>query len=85
MFLIACPHCGPRAQAEFAYERSLDSIVDLDAPADVAMAALYTRANPRGLSRELWRHGFGCRAWLVVERDTGTHVIKGVTAWGAEP
>ena len=25
--------------------------------------------------REYWHHGGGCRAWLVVDRDTLTHEI----------
>jgi sarcosine oxidase subunit delta len=27
---------------------------------------------------ELWYHGFGCRSWLRVKRDTRTHEILGV-------
>ncbi len=83
MLLINCPHCGPRAQAEFAYERSMDSIVTLDMPAETAMQALYSRENPRGWSQELWRHSFGCRQWLVIRRHTVTHEIAGVQPYGA--
>ena len=75
MLLIHCPHCGPRAQAEFAYERTLDSVVTLDMPADEAIARLYARANPRGPDDELWRHSYGCRQWLVMRRDRRTHEI----------
>ena len=81
MFLIPCPHCGPRAQAEFLYERTLDSLVSLDASPEAAMRALFTRDNPRGPSDELWRHSYGCRAWLVVRRDRVTHQIASVKAW----
>ena len=81
MLLIACPHCGERAQIEFSYERTLDSIVPLDmAPAD-AMRTLYERANPRGWDDELWHHGFGCRQWLVLRRHRVTHAIESVRAW----
>ena len=81
MMLIACPHCGPRAHVEFTYERALEAVLPLDAaPADAARI-LYERANPRGQSEELWRHSYGCRAWLRVSRDTATHVISGVIAW----
>ena len=82
MFLIHCPLCGPRAQAEFAYERSLDSIAAVDAPADVAIEHLYTRDNPYGPSAELWRHAHGCRAWLTLRRDTATHQIYAVALYG---
>lgn len=83
MMQIDCPHCGQRAQAEFVYERTLDSIVTLDmAPAE-AVARLYRRANPRGVDAELWRHSYGCRQWIVMERHRVTHEILAVKAWGA--
>jgi sarcosine oxidase subunit delta len=39
---------------------------------------VYFRDNPAGPYRELWYHGYGCRSWLVVERDTRTHAIAWV-------
>ena len=81
MLLIDCPHCGPRAQSEFAYDRTLDAIVQLAMVPSDAMTTLYTRANPRGWSDELWHHRFGCRTWLVVRRQTVTHAIESVRAW----
>lgn len=81
MMLIDCPCCGPRAQIEFAYERTLDSIVTLDMPADEAVIRLYARANPRGLDDELWQHRLGCRQWLVLRRDRRTHDIISVAAY----
>jgi len=81
MLLIDCPHCGPRTQNEFAYDRTLDAIVQLAMVPSDAMTTLYTRANPRGWSDELWHHRFGCRTWLVVRRQTVTHAIESVRAW----
>ncbi len=81
MLLIACPHCGPRAQVEFAYDRTLDAIVPLAATPDEAVTALYTRTNPRGWSDELWYHLHGCRRWLVVRRHTGTHAVQSVAEY----
>jgi sarcosine oxidase subunit delta len=81
MLLIACPHCGPRAQSEFAYDRTLYAVVPLAATPDDAVKALYSRANPRGWSDELWHHRFGCRQWLVVRRHTVTHAIEAVRQW----
>ena len=49
MLLIPCPHCGDRAQSEFDYVRTLDSIVTLEMPSDEAMNTLFERANPRGV------------------------------------
>lgn len=84
MLLIDCPHCGARAQAEFAYERTLDSIVTLDMPAADAVARLYARANPRGEDRELWHHRHGCRQWLVLHRHRRTHAIAAVLPYTPE-
>lgn len=78
MMQIDCPHCGPRAQIEFTYERTLDSIVTLDMPVEEAVSRLYARTNPRGLDDELWRHSFGCRQWIVLCRHRVTHEIVSV-------
>lgn len=84
MMLIPCPHCGPRAQAEFVYERTLDFVVARDAGADDAMDSLFTRTNPRGVDEELWRHTYGCRAWMIVRRHRVTHEIELVQPVGPE-
>jgi heterotetrameric sarcosine oxidase delta subunit len=84
MLLINCPHCGPRAQVEFAYERTVDSVVRPDVPADQAIETLFTRTNPRGDDEEIWRHSFGCRAWLVLTRHRATHAITAIRAVGPE-
>ena len=84
MLLIDCPHCGPRAQIEFAYERTVDSVVQPDTPADEAMERLFARANPRGFDEEIWRHSFGCRAWMVMTRHRATHEITAIRAAGPE-
>jgi sarcosine oxidase subunit delta len=41
---------------------------------------VYLRDNKAGAHRELFYHVGGCRAWLVVTRDTRTHVIAQVVA-----
>ena len=84
MMQIACPHCGPRAQAEFVYERTVDSVVTLDASPEDAMKALFTRNNPRGIDDEIWRHTIGCRAWMVITRHRVTNEISAVRAVGPE-
>ena len=84
MMRIPCPHCGPRAQSEFIYERTLDSVVPLNAPSEEAMAKLFTRNNPRGLDDEIWRHTYGCRAWMVLKRHRVTNEISGCRAIGPE-
>ena len=84
MMQFECPHCGPCAQSEFVFERSVDSVVALDAPPEDAMAALFTRTNPRGLDDEIWRHTYGCRAWMVITRHRVTHAISAIRAVGPE-
>lgn len=84
MLLIICPHCGPRAQIEFTYERTVDSVVQPAAHAGEAMERLFTRANPRGEDDEIWRHTFGCRAWIVMSRHRATHEIAAIRAVGPE-
>ena len=80
MMQIDCPHCGPRAQAEFTYERTVDSVVPLDAAPEDTMNTLFTRANPRGVDQEIWRHSFGCRAWMVITRHRVTNEISAIRA-----
>jgi heterotetrameric sarcosine oxidase delta subunit len=84
MMQIICPHCGPRAQSEFVYERTVDSVVTLDATSDDAMATLFTRNNPRGRDDEIWRHTYGCRAWIVMTRHRVTNEITSIRAVGPE-
>ena len=84
MMLFECPHCGPRAQDEFIYERTVDSVVTLDAAPEAAMTALFTRSNLRGVDQEIWRHTFGCRAWLILTRNRVTHEIGTICAVGPE-
>ena len=77
MLRIACPHCGTRDHVEFSYGG--DATVKrptADAPIGRGLARLvYLRDNPRGVHDELWQHTQGCRAWIVVHRDTLTHEI----------
>ncbi len=84
MMLIPCPHCGKRAQAEFVYERALESVIVPGVDDADAMAKLYARTNPRGPDEELWRHTYGCRAWLVLTRHRVTHAITAVRPIGPE-
>ncbi len=84
MMQFDCPHCGPRAQAEFTYERTVDSVVPLDSAPDDAMRTLFTRTNPRGVDEEIWRHSFGCRAWMVLTRHRVTNEIGAVRPVGPE-
>jgi sarcosine oxidase subunit delta len=78
---IPCVYCGERGHEEFSY------LGDATIQRPTAAATPnewhdygYLRENPSGSHRELWQHVAGCRAWLVVTRDTRTHAIISVEA-----
>lgn len=76
---IPCPYCGERGSEEFAYRGSADAVRpergDGVEDAQAWTGYVYLRDNPMGPHRELWHHASGCRAWLVVTRDTRTHEV----------
>jgi sarcosine oxidase delta subunit len=61
-FLLACPHCGPREVHEFRYGGQVP-------PSDGA------GSNQPGPQQERWYHRFGCRRWLIAERDVRTNQV----------
>ncbi len=72
---IPCPYCGERDAQEFVYRGDARSArPDSD---DDFHDYIYLRENPAGRLSELWYHSYGCRTWLVVDRDTRTHEIFG--------
>ena len=78
--IIPCPHCGPRPVEEFIFLG--DATVARPASNDPASMDqwfdyVYLRANPKGRFSEYAQHSGGCRAWLVVDRDTQTHEVFG--------
>ena len=84
MMLILCPYCGPRALPEFSFDRPVEAITRSDADTATLVKTLFERDNPRGPSRELWRHTYGCRSWLTLTRDTATHEISDIRPLGGE-
>ena len=79
---ITCPFCGERDLGEFTYlgdaapQRPLGaSGVPGPELEEAFYDYVYLRDNPAGPHRELWQHVSGCRAWLVVTRDTRTHEV----------
>ena len=76
MLLIPCPHCGERAQVEFAYGGDAARRRPPDgAPDEAWYEYVYLRGNPRGPHREWWLHHGGCGRWIRVTRDTATHAV----------
>ena len=85
MFLIDCPHCGERDEAEFVCggEAHIVRPPDPDAVSDEQWAEyLFMRTNPKGLHFERWAHEHGCRRWFNACRSTVTHQIVAVYAMG---
>ncbi|MFF0946732.1 sarcosine oxidase subunit delta [Rhizobium leguminosarum] len=77
--LISCPHCGARPKEEFSIRGDAGLARPApDADAEAWFDYVYLRDNPRGRHSEYWHHSSGCRRWLIVERDTVTHVVHGV-------
>ena len=70
--LITCPNCGPRDVTEFRYGGQV-------LPA-IAQDGTPTGSNLPGPQRERWFHRFGCRRWLVAERNVETNQVFS-TGW----
>lgn len=74
---LNCPHCGLRDVVEFTYAGDANRArPNLDNP-DVAQWNQYVfdRVNTRGEHQEFWHHNHGCRAHLIVVRNTVSHEI----------
>ena len=76
--LINCPHCGIRPVEEFTFlgDEKPQRPTSID-PATMAQWVdyVYLRDNPRGNIAEHAHHSGGCRAWLVVSRNTINHEV----------
>ena len=79
--LITCPYCGPRDVAEFTYQGDANRTRPEPGSSDAAAwnAYVYDRENTAGRHRDFWQHSGGCRAHLLVVRDTLTHAILDAT------
>ncbi len=84
MQLFPCPFCGLRDETEFHYGGEVGNIRPdgADAPAAAWADYLYTRANPKGATREIWLHTT-CGEFFAMARDTVTHVVAGSSPLGA--
>jgi methylglutamate dehydrogenase subunit B len=71
-FLLTCPNCGPRDVQEFRYGGQIP-------PAGTPPRGP-SGSNLPGAQRERWYHRFGCRCWLVAERDVRTNEVL-YTSW----
>lgn len=78
MLLIVCPHCGPRNDAEFAYQGEVVARPPVDTDPETWRRYLYTKQNVSDWQTERWFHTAGCRRFLEVERHTTTNEIRRV-------
>jgi len=78
---IPCPLCGDRDIREFTYKGHETYLCRPAAGSAPKLwdDYLHNRENPAGRTRDLWFHGQGCGAWLLVTRDTVTHEVFGAT------
>ena len=74
---LPCPLCGERDHREFYYQGAALQRPDPEAGEDAWAGYVHLRDNLPGDLQELWHHGQGCGAWLVVTRNTVTHEVKG--------
>ena len=88
MFLINCPYCGERDQAEFSCGGEAH-IVRPKTPPDLTddqwADYLFMRKNIKGVQFERWNHINGCRQWFNVARNTSTDEILQVYNMGESP
>jgi sarcosine oxidase subunit delta len=75
---IRCPFCGERETSEFTYFGANAPRPGSEASLAQMYNSVYVRENPSGPNDELWYHAAGCRAWLLVRRDTRTHEMLSV-------
>tara|TARA_B100001741_G_C16357699_1_gene507152 strand:- start:320 stop:673 length:354 start_codon:yes stop_codon:yes gene_type:complete len=88
MFLINCPYCGERDQAEFSCGGEAHIARPKNPPElsdDQWADYLFMRKNIKGIQFERWNHSNGCRRWFNVVRNTSTDEIIKVYNMGESP
>jgi len=78
MYIIECPWCGKRDQAEFTAHGE----AHIERPKDPASLTdeqwgdyIFFRDNPKGLHAERWTHSHGCRRWFNILRNTASNAF----------
>ncbi len=79
-FQITCPNCGPRDDSEFRYGGQIVPPAPAPASTSEAVGQRSFVSNLPVPQRERWFHRFGCRRWLVAERNTQTNEVL-ATGW----
>lgn len=89
MLLIHCPHCQrDRPEIEFRHAGEAH-IVRPPLPSSVSdeewTAYLALRSNPKGTTRERWRHVHGCGRFFNAQRHTVTDLFDATYPVGTQP
>jgi heterotetrameric sarcosine oxidase delta subunit len=74
-FWLTCPNCGPREVTEFRYGGQIVPVAVEGADKCIS--------NLPGPQRERWYHRFGCRRWIMAERNVCTDEVLR-TSWLSE-
>ena len=88
MFLINCPYCGERDQAEFSCGGEAHIVRPKNPPElsdDQWAEYLFLRRNKKGIHYKRWTHEYGCRQWFNLARNTATDEILAVYKIGESP
>ena len=88
MFLINCPYCGEREQAEFSCGGEAHIVRPKNPPDltdDQWSEYLFMRKNIKGIQIERWNQTNGCRRWFNVARNTATDEILKIYNMGEKP
>ncbi len=89
MLLIECPHCGPRAETEYAGCSEAHIARPESGGLDMTDAEwvewVFWRKNTKGVYLERWNHAAGCRRWINCMRDTVTNEILATYKAGEKP
>lgn len=92
---MACPFCGLRPLEEFLFRKTVPNVVSGSgtgattgtdiADGASAYARVYLRVDSAERSVEEWQHVAGCRAWLLVDRNPSTGLVRSVALVGDAP
>ena len=81
-FVLACPHCGLREVADFAFGGEVTHRPEGSPSVRELNQYNYFRRNVADVQREWWYHRSGCRTWFLADRDTRTNEVLRVGLLG---
>ncbi|CAN7506107.1 sarcosine oxidase subunit delta [Rhizobium sp. LjRoot254] len=82
MQTFPCPFCGQRPETEFHFAGDLGNLRPegfLEVSPETWSSYLFAHNNPRGESKEIWKH-LTCMEVFTMNRDTLSHIVNSSTA-----